>query len=38
LYVNYKLGIITMWNLPKLSQVPYPFFMDLNKITNRFLK
>jgi ribosomal protein S4 len=38
LYVNYKLGIIMMWKLPVLKQIPYPFFLDLDKVTSGFLK
>jgi len=38
LYVSYKLGIIMMWKLPVLKQIPYPFFLDLVKITTGFLK
>lgn len=37
LYVSYLLGIIIMWRLPRIKEVPYPFFMDLVKVTNRFL-
>jgi len=37
LNVNYKLGIIFMWKLPIIKNIPYPFFMDLVKVTNGFL-
>jgi len=38
LYVNYRLGLVIMWKLPIIKNIPYPFFMDLVKVTNGFLK
>ena len=38
LEVNYKLGAIMLIKIPVNSEVPYPFFMNLNTIAHTFLK
>jgi len=36
LEVNYKLGVIIFCQFPTNDQVPYPFFMDIDSLTNSF--
>jgi small subunit ribosomal protein S4 len=38
LEVNYKLGAVILSKLPENNEVPYPFFMDIETITNSFAK
>lgn len=38
LEVNYKLGAVILSKLPENNEVPYPFFMDIETITNSFSK
>lgn len=38
LEVNYKLGIIILCEFPQNKSVPYPFFMDIETLTNSFSK
>ncbi len=38
LYVNYQLGLIKFIKLPLINEVPFPFFINLQKITNNFYK
>lgn len=38
LEINYKLGVIILCEFPKNDAVPYPFFMDIETLTNSFSK
>jgi small subunit ribosomal protein S4 len=38
LEVNYKLGAVILCKLPATHEVPYPFFMDIDTLTNSFSK
>jgi ribosomal protein S4 len=38
LYVNYKLGLIKFIKLPLIKEVPFPFFINLERMTNNFYK
>jgi ribosomal protein S4 len=38
LYVNYKLGLIKLIKLPLIKEVPFPFFINLERMTNNFYK
>lgn len=38
LEVNYKLGLIILTKIPEIKEVPYPFFMNLEKLSQSFLK
>jgi len=38
LEVNYKIGSIIFTRLPETSEVPFPFFMDLNNIKHNFIR
>jgi small subunit ribosomal protein S4 len=38
LEVNYKVGAIILCKLPSNEEVPYPFFMDIETLTNSFSK
>lgn len=35
--VNYKLGLILLTSMPKIKDVPYPFFMNIEKLAQSFL-
>lgn len=36
--VNYKLGVIIFCQFPTTDSIPYPFFMDVETLTNSFSK
>jgi small subunit ribosomal protein S4 len=36
--VNYKLGIIVLIKMPKISDIPFPFFTNIKNITHGFIK
>jgi len=38
LYVNYKLGLVKLIKLPLIKEVPFPFFINIEKMTNSFYK
>ena len=38
LEVNYKVGAVVLCKLPTNEEVPYPFFMDIESLTNSFVK
>jgi small subunit ribosomal protein S4 len=38
LEVNYKLGTVIFCQFPTNEQIPYPFFMDIENLTNSFSK
>jgi len=38
LYVNYKLGLVKLIKLPLIKEVPFPFFINLERMTNNFYK
>ena len=38
LEVNYKLGLIMLTKIPDVKEVPYPFFMNIEKLAQSFLK
>lgn len=38
LEVNYKLGAVILCKMPQNNEVPFPFFMDIDTITNSFSK
>lgn len=38
LEVNYKLGLVILTKIPEIKEVPYPFFLSLEKLAQSFLK
>lgn len=38
LEVNYKLGLVILIKIPEIKEVPYPFFLSLEKLAQSFLK
>jgi len=38
LYVNYRLGSVKFIKLPLIKEVPFPFFINLERLPNNFYK
>jgi small subunit ribosomal protein S4 len=37
LEVNYKLGLVVLTKMPEIKEIPYPFFMNIEKLAQSFL-